>query len=199
MRPRRSTASSSPDWTRWLSRFVAALLLAWPLAAPAEFKAAELQPRVAGQQLEFGGGFDLTLPAKVEEAVSKGIPFEIVIEVRLYRERGLLWNETVGSWIRRRELRFHALSGQYLVREVSGKPEQQESFATLPEALRALGSLLELRLPLDRALPADGYQYLVRTRAWLDIESLPAPLRPRAYTSLDWHIGTGWNASKVAR
>lgn len=175
------------------------LLLAWPLPAPADFKAVEVQPRVTGQQLEFGGGFEMILPAKVEEAVNKGIPFEIVIEMRLYRERGLLWNETIGSWLRRRELRYHALSGQFLVREIGAKPEQQESYATLPDALRALGSLIELRLPLGRTLPADGYQYLARTRAWLDIESLPAPLRPRAYTSIDWHIGSGWSTWKVSR
>jgi hypothetical protein len=175
------------------------LLLLWPLAAPADFKAVEVQPRVTGQQLEFGGGFEMILPAKVEEAVSKGIPFEVVIEVRLYRERGLWWNESVGSWLRRRELRFHALSGQFLVREVGGKPDQQESFATLPEALRALGTLADLRLPLAQAPPAGNDQYLARTRAWLDIESLPAPLRPRAYTTIDWHISSGWSTWKVAR
>lgn len=192
-RPSTSSGSRNRLWLCVL------LLLAWPLAAPADFKAVELQPRATGQQLEFGGGFELILPAKVEEAVNKGIPFEIVIEARLYRERGMLWNETIGSWQRRRELRYHALSGQFLVREIGGKPDQQESFATLPDALRALGSLTELRLPLERALPADGYQYLARTRAWLDIESLPAPLRPRAYTSIDWHIGSGWSTWKVAR
>jgi len=176
-----------------------ALLLVAPAGWAADFKASEVQPRVTGKQLEFGGGFELALPRKVEEAVSKGIPFQVVIEVRLYRERGMLWNETVGSWLRRRELRYHALSGQFLVREIGSKPEAQESFSTLPEALRALGSLTDLRLPLDRALPADGYPYLARVRCSLDIESLPAPLRPRAYTSLDWYLGTGWSTWKVAQ
>ena len=189
-------STSSDSHSLW---WLCALLLAWPPALPAEVKAGDLQPRISAKTLEFGGGLELTLPRKVEEAVNKGIPFQIVIEVRLYRERGLLWNETIDSWQRRRELRYHALSGQFLVREIGAKPEQQESFATLPEALRALVSLVELRLPLERDLPADGYQYLTRVRAWLDIESLPTPLRPRAYTSIDWHIGTGWGTWKVAR
>ncbi|MEK6551575.1 MAG: DUF4390 domain-containing protein [Pseudomonadota bacterium] len=189
----------SPRSHRRILLWLCALLLAWPLALHAEPKTGDPQPRISAKTLEFGGGLELTLPRKVDEAVNKGIPFEIVIEVRLYRERGLLWNETIGSWQRRRELRYHALSGQFLVREIGAKPEQQESFATLPEAMRALVSLVELRLPLERELPADGYQYLARVRAWLDIESLPTPLRPRAYTSLDWHLGTGWGTWKVAR
>ena len=189
----------SPRSHRRILLWLCALLLAWPLALHAEPKTGDPQPRISAKTLEFGGGLELTLPRKVDEAVNKGIPFEIVIEVRLYRERGLLWNETIGSWQRRRELRYHALSGQFLVREIGAKPEQQESFATLPEAMRALVSLVELRLPLERELPADSYHYLARVRAWLDIESLPTPLRPRAYTSLDWHLGTGWGTWKVAR
>jgi len=189
-----------PGLKNWPSAlWLLALLSVMPPVQAAEFKAADIQPRVTGKTLEFTGGFELVLPQKVEEAVNKGIPFQVVIEARLYRERGMLWNETVGSWLLRRELRFHALSGQFLVRDIGGKPEQQESFTTLPEALRALGSLMELRLPLDHALPADGYEYLARVRASLDIESLPAPLRPRAYTSIDWHLSTGWSTWKVAR
>lgn len=174
----------------------AALLAAG--TALADFKAAEVQPRFAGSTLELGGGFELALTPKVEEALAKGIPLEIVVEARLYRERSLLWNARVGQWRLRREIRYHALSGQYLVRALGSAPESQESFTTLPEALRALGTLGEVKLVLAEA-PAPEAIYVVRLRASLDIEALPAPLRPVAYTSLDWHLDSGWNLWKVAR
>jgi hypothetical protein len=167
-------------------------------ANAAEFRPAEVHPRISGQTLEFTGGFDLALTPKVEEALGKGIPLETVLEVRLYRERSLLWNARVASWKHRREIRYHALSGQYLVQRRDGGSGTQESFTSLPEALRHLGSLDELRLTLEDP-PAAGDSYLVRARTALDIEALPALLRPVAYTSMSWHLDSGWSVWKVAR
>lgn len=180
------------------SLLLAATLFASSLAAGADFKTVEMHPRLTANQLELSGQMDLALSPKVEEALAKGIPIEIVIDIRLERERGLLWNATAGAWKLRRELRFHALSGQYLVRQLEPASALQESFATLPDALRFLGTLSELRFALDGVVRIDS-QYLTQLRTSLDIEALPAPLRPVAYTSLDWHLNSGWSQWAAAR
>jgi len=177
--------------------FAALLLLLLALPAGADFKVVEAQPRLEGKMLVLNGSLDLALTPKVEEALSKGIPLEVVIDVRLYRKRWLVWHQGVGRWTLRRRVVYHALSGQYLVGNASSEPEASESHGSMLEALRALGALNDVRLPLARAAPTDG-EYGVELRASLDIEALPAPLRPLAYTSLDWRLNSGWSTWKLA-
>lgn len=183
--------------TRRVAAGLLALLLA--TAASAEFKALEIQPKLTGNTLEMAGQLELALTPKVEEALAKGIPLEILLEVRLYRERDWLWNRKIGDWKLAREIRYHALSGQYLVKFSPARAEGQESYTSLTEALRALGNLSELRFALDEAPVGTDEALLIRLRASLDIEALPAPLRPVAYTSLAWHLNSGWSQWKVAR
>lgn len=169
-----------------------------PLAFAAGFKVSSLQSRAAGQTLHLNGNLDLTLTPKVEEAVGKGIPIELAIDVRLYRDRALLWDERIGSWTLRRELRYHALSGQYLIGGASGAPVGQESVNSLNEALTEMGSLDAVTLPLTTALKPDA-EYRVNVRVALDIEALPSLLRPVAYTSRAWDLNSGWTTWKVQR
>jgi hypothetical protein len=175
---------------------LAAALLALALPAAADFKVAELQPRLAGKTLVLNGKLDLALTPKVEEALTKGIRLDVTIDVRLYRKRWYVWNQGVGRWTLHRRIWYHALSGQYLV-SAGPDADARESHGSMLEALRALGALDDLKLPLAAEAPAED-DYSVELRASLDIEALPAPLRPVAYTSLDWRLNSGWTAWKLA-
>lgn len=176
---------------------LAAALLLLALPAGADFKVAEVQPRLEGKSLVLNGRLDLALTSKVEEALSKGIRLDVTIDVRLYRKRWHVWSQSVGRWTLHRRIWYHALSGQYLVSTSASDPEARESRGSMLEALRALGALDDLKLPLEAEAPADG-DYSIELRAGLDIEALPAPLRPVAYTSLDWRLNSGWTAWKLA-
>ena len=203
----------------------AALWLLFALPAVADFKVADIQPRLDGGALLLNGNIDFTLSAKVEEALSKGIQLDVVIDVRLYRLRWFVWHQGIGSWTLRRRISYHALSGQYLVSGISEtNTETKESHSSAQEALKALGALNDVRLPLAgdgrdaggttsgmekveqrrEQLPeqppraAPGSDYSVEVRASLDIEALPSPLRPVAYTSLAWRLNSGWSAWKFA-
>jgi len=184
--------------TNW--RRLAALLLGLAVLgqAAADFKVADVQPKFADQSLVLSGNIDLGLSSQVEEALSKGIPLEVVIEVRLYQYRRFLWDKQVATWTLHRSIQYHALSGQYLVSAGDPDSEIRESLLTQQEALKSLGSLNDLRLTLTDVAPADNY-YSVDVRASLDIEALPTPLRPVAYTSFAWHLNSGWTTWKVAR
>ena len=79
--------SVKADWRRFA---LAALALAALGEAAADFKIAEVQPKFTEQSLTFAGNLDLGLSAKVEEALAKGIPLEVVIDIRLYHQRRYL-------------------------------------------------------------------------------------------------------------
>ena len=208
--------------------------------ASAEFKVADVTPKLDAASLSLAGSLELGFTPKVEEALSKGIPIEVIVDMRLYRQRAFLWDENVAEWTLRRQIRYHALSGQYLISDVPecpnetaalspapssevqslqgtqkaqvgarsagagcavdtggpGSSEIRESLTSLSEALKQLGSLNELKLPLEQTLPPEE-AYSLELRVNLDIEALPAPLRPVAYTSLAWHLNSGWTTWKV--
>jgi len=175
----------------------ALLLLLLALPAGADFTVTEIKPRIEGKTLVLNGKLDLALTPKVEEALTKGIHLDVTIDVRLTRKRWVVWNQGVGSWTLHRRIWYHALSGQYLVSTSASDPGNRESHGSMLEALKALGTLDDLKLPLEGDAAAEG-EYSVELRAGLDIEALPTPLRPVAYTSLDWRLNSGWSTWKFA-
>lgn len=168
------------------------------LALASGFKVSSVQARATGQTLHLSGSFDLTLTPEVEEAIGNGIPVEIAMDFRLYRNRPLMWDERVATWTIRRELRYHALTGQYLISAAPAGPVARESFTSLNEALAQTGSLTDVALPLTTPLLSSA-EYHLRVRASLDIEALPALLRPLAYTSRAWDLNSGWTTWKAQR
>ena len=177
---------------RWA---MALLVLAYSSNASADFKVSDMQPRFGDHTLVLNGNLELGLNAKVEEALSKGIPLEVAIDVHLRRERRFLWDPKIAAWTLHRRIQYHALSGQYLVNMLPPEAEAGESLLTLQEALKQLGALSSVTLPLEKAVT--DHPYIVDIRVSLDIEALPTPLRPVAYTSFTWHLNSGWTSWKV--
>ncbi|MFL6655276.1 MAG: DUF4390 domain-containing protein [Sulfurifustis sp.] len=162
------------------------------------FKVSSVQARLTGPALQLSGNVELGLTPEVEEAIGTGIPIKLVFDVRLYRARPFLWDTKMASWKFSRELRYHALAGQYLINASADAPVARESFATLGDALAQLGTLDGLTFVATTPLPRDA-DYEVRVRASLDVEALPALLRPVAYTSRAWDLNSGWTTWSVQR
>jgi hypothetical protein len=180
----------------WL---VAIPVLMWFLLTTpgsADFDVSQMRARLDAGKVIVSGNLELGLNTKVEEAVSKGIPLDIDIELRLYRTRPILWARRLSDWRLRRQIRFHALSGQYLVSEIRDGAEVLESFTSLQQALRHMGTINDREFPVNAITDSEN-ALLLDTRVSLDIETLPAPLRPVAYTSLDWHLNSGWTTWTV--
>ena len=150
------------------------------------------------KRLELKGQLQVVLGGKTEEALSKGIPLEFIIDIRLYRSRPWIWDELVREWSFRHRIHYHALSRQYLVNGRGPDDKAVESFSSLQEAVSYLGSLDGIALQL-KSLPAKDMELDLAVRAHLDIEALPPPLKPVAYTSPSWRINTGWESWKVHR
>ena len=166
-------------------------------AALAQFDISNGEAQLNKQTLTVSASLELSLSDKAEEALSKGIPLEVITNLRLVQRRRWLWDRQLGAWSLKHRIRYHALSGQYLVSGKLPDIDATESFTSLQEALRYMGNIEEIDLALPETPPAGKQRYRLQLRTSLDIEALPAPLRPVAYTSPAWHLNSGWSTWKV--
>lgn len=148
----------------------------------------------AATQLE-GGVY--RLDARIEyhfsnaalEALQNGVPLIIEVEMQVRRRRSWVWDEVVYSLSQRFKLEYHALSRQYLVMNLNSR--ERRGFASRAAALQFMGQIDGFPM-LDKGLLSKDQRYEGALRAWLDIESLPTPLRVFAYLSDDWRLTSDW-------
>jgi hypothetical protein len=173
-------------------------LVLFSARAPADFAVRDVQARIVDLSVALNAQLELSLSARTEEALSKGIPLDIVTEFGLILHRWLLWDKEIADWQLRRRLQYHALSGQYLVSGLEPDIYEIESFASLQDALGYLANFNDSALPLTRKKKiSPDSEYSLKVRVYLDIESLPSPLRPVAYTTPSWHHNSGWTQWNV--
>lgn len=132
---------------------------------------------------------DLSLSHTALEALENGIALTVVINFEIRRVRELIWNELVAELEAKRRLSFHPLSNQYLVEDLNAGATS--TFRSLREALKALGQVRDFPL-IDAYLLEKDVRYVLQVGAYLDIESLPTPLRVLAYLNPDWHLSSEW-------
>lgn len=166
-------------------------LMATPPLARAEFAVKSVKIQIVSNQLVLNSNLDLSINQEIENALNKGITLTLVIECTLYRKRPLVWNKRIQHWRFHMNMRYHALSGRYIV---GGDTQQSsQSFLSAEAALKFMGDskVLHLGLSKIKSTKLDD-KYMLAFRVRLDIESLPAPLRPIAYTSTEWRLSTPW-------
>ena len=175
-------------------------LLALPAFANADFQIEPVSATIKGNQIEATAILELSLSNETEEALDKGIPLLIVVELALLRARPLLWKERIDRWRFPVQIRYHALSGRYIIEQTGAGPTGTDSFGsfrTVADALAAAGGTQRFLISVANRSLDDGSDYRLSIRASLDIESLPVPLRLVAYISPSWRLGSGWNQWKL--
>jgi len=135
-----------------------------------------------------------TLSEEAIQALESGVPITFAIEITLKRKRDFLWDPVVTTLRQQYRLQHHALSGQHLL--VNLATGTSRSFSALEDALDALERLSAI--PLIEADKLDPHEvYIGQMRASLDIEALPAPMRPLAYLSPEWWMSSHWRQWEV--
>lgn len=166
-------------------------------SAWADFVVRKVDTQLANSVLHINSVLDMVLSAQSEEALNKGIAFDVVTDIALIEHRRLLWNRVVTDRSLRQRVQYHALSGQYLV-SAEHAGQDVERFPTAQAALAYVGTLNDMQIPLAKKKAIDGkMRYSLKLRVRLDIESLPAPLRPLAYVTPSWHHNSGWTTWAV--
>ncbi|MCC6302270.1 MAG: DUF4390 domain-containing protein [Gammaproteobacteria bacterium] len=123
------------------------------------------------------------------EAMEKGVPLTVVMRIEILRERNYMWSQKVASLEQRYQLSFHALSQQYMLRNLNSG--SQYTFPSFDAARTVLGTIVDLPV-IDGNLLEDGARYTGRLMAELDVDQLPVPLRLLALVSGDWQLNSEW-------
>ncbi len=174
---------------RWLAALALCLL---PLSAPAETAAFRIEH--ADTVLEKGvyhlnAEIDYRFSHEALEALHNGVPITLNMYIEVGSHRWWWFDKVIASLEQRYQLQYHALTKKYLVRNLNSAG--QHSYTTLNGALMSLGNIQMLPV-IDRKLLKPDTRYWGRLRVQLDIEALPAPLRPLAYISSQWRLGSEW-------
>jgi hypothetical protein len=175
----------------WLAGGLALVLL-WPPAGLADtdepFTIQSTKVMRVDDSYQLSSVVDFDLNDTVLDALHNGVSLTIETQIRLYRERDWMWDKEVSSIDRRYRLRYFALSQLYLLTDL--EDDSKRSFLTLGAALYNLGHLHTTLVERHEIL--SGQPHYLNMRIFLDIESLPAPLRPLAYLSSRWRLKSKW-------
>ncbi|MGH8680879.1 MAG: DUF4390 domain-containing protein [Burkholderiales bacterium] len=178
--------------TRALRALLAAAALAAAAAAAEEIEVGAARLVGSAEGVVLNADFVLDLTARLEDALAQGVPLYFVVEFESYRPRWYWLDEKIGAATLTARLSFHALTRTY--RLSTGTLHQ--SFTTLDEALRALGTVREWLVLPPGALQADAaYDAYVRMR--LDTAQLPKPFQVSALANRDWSLASAWKKWQV--
>lgn len=175
------------SFTRCFKKFSFLLLIlasSFALQAWAEgiqVKSAELLPADNSYQLK--ADFDIDFSPEVEAALSKGVQLSFLIEFQLVQPREYWFDDEITTKTQMVQLRYHALSRQYLI----NIDQHQKSFATLGEAVDELSRLREWDV-FAKSDIAKGESYVASLRFRLDHSRLPKALQVEALSSEKWTL-----------
>ena len=169
-----------------------ALALATAAAVAEEIQVGAARLVASEEGIVLDADFELDLTPRLEDALTNGVPLYFVFEFECTRPRWYWFDEKIGTATLTARLSFHALTRTY--RLSTGTLHQ--SFATLDEALRALGRVREwLVLPRDALRPDTTYNAYVRMR--LDTAQLPKPFQVSALANREWVLASPWRRWEV--
>lgn len=127
----------------------------------------------------------------VRQAIDNGVPLVIETEIEFLKPRNYIWDEELASLEQRYQLQFHALSEQYLVRNLNSGA--QYTFFSLTAALQKIGNIDHLPILDEKLLSGKKKDsYYARIRAHLSFDNLPVPLKLNALISRSWWLGSEW-------
>jgi hypothetical protein len=176
-------------WRCWVL-----LLLLWAGAGRGEegdygFEVLKAELVPVGETYVLNADVDFRFSEPALEALENGVPLTLAMRLKVKRYRGWWMDATVYSEKRKFIVRYHPLAKSYqILQETSGVPQ---NFASRSALLAAMGEIRGWRaLPVTSLEPGEEYWAFFSVN--LDIEALPLPLRPIAYVSPSWYLGSPW-------
>jgi Domain of unknown function (DUF4390) len=182
---------STPFWKKF---DLAALLLAFALAVPAQLAAQTYGIEVrratvttAEDHYLLEADIDIVLSPPLEDALHKGIALYFLLEFEMVRSRWYWFNDKAVSRQQQYRLQFNALTRQYRI----GAGGFYQNFPTLNEALLVMARVRR-REDLEPGALSKGTNYIAGLRLRLDTSQLPKPFNLNALGSREWSLGSDW-------
>lgn len=140
--------------------------------------------------------FDFSLSEESEKALRHGIPIEIHTHFQLRLKRKWLWDRTISEKKIVYRLEHKPLTKNFLTINLS--TGLRKSYNNLNSALDEINSISKMKL-FEQNILSKEESYASRIKIYLDIASLPPPMRPQAYFSSSWKISSKWYEWEVIR
>lgn len=140
--------------------------------------------------------YDLELSEEAYKALRHGISFEIHAHFQLRLKRTWLWDKTIIEKQLIYKLEHKPLTENFLTIDL--KTGLRHSYDNLDAALNHIKNISKMTL-FDQDLIIKNKTYIARIRVFLDLESLPPPMRPQAYFSPNWNLASGWYEWELVR
>ena len=135
----------------------------------------------------------------IRAALKDGLTLTFDLDVVVSKERRFWVDDDVAKYTLHRELVYHAVSDRYLTRDVDPRANtQQHSYATLEEALEALGTVDAWPVLVASQLNVNR-DYRVSLRAGVRRGRLPDTLRVLLFWTDDWHRESEWFSWSLQR
>lgn len=135
----------------------------------------------------------------IRGALKDGLTLMFDLDMVVSRERRFWMDETIREYTLKRELSYHAVSDRYVMRDFEQRGStEQHSYATLEEALEALGNVDAFPILVTSQLSEDR-QYRVSLRAGVRRGRLPDTLRVLLFWTDDWHRESEWFSWSLQR
>ncbi len=147
------------------------------------------ETEVVDEVVRLDAGFDLTLSPELTEAINKGVPVTINIEMEVWRKRAYWLDDEVARVVQAYTITYNDLTRSYMLDNLNSGAHFQ--LPSLEAALWVISALSDLPF-IDSALLEPGEEYYYRIRLGVDVESLPVPLRVMALVLSRWHLTSDW-------
>lgn len=171
-----------------LSLALLGILLLVPLAR-ADFTIRSVETRLQNQVYLLNANIDYRFSEVTLEALQNGVPLIVLLDIEVEQQRNWWLNKSVAELQQGYLLLYHALSEKYIVNNLNSGA--QENYDSLRSAIAALGRIKDLPI-IDAQLVDRSNRYIVSLHTHLDLEALPAPMRPLAYISSQWRLESDW-------
>ena len=178
-------------WRHAALLFVAALSIVSENASADEFVINSAELVLINKVYQLNARMEFEFSKDVLAAIENGVPLVIETQIEFLKPRNYIWDKELASLEQRFQLQFHALSEQYIVRNLNSGA--QYTFFTLTAALQKIGNIDHLPL-IDQNLLTNkgGKKYYARIRTQLGFDNLPVPLKLTALVSRSWWLGSDW-------
>jgi hypothetical protein len=149
--------------------------------------------------IRIGNGYILNaqlsypLTPRVKQALDNGVPITFYQQFELIEPYPVVgnffdWSETIWSTEIQFELRYHALTEQYVLRTLD--THSHRTFSSLEAALYSMGEIAGLTLPPKHIDQMESKS--LRLRTGINLHALPTPMRPGALISSKWQLDSPW-------
>ena len=159
------------------------------IATAASFSIVSISTRIDAQQLLLNAHVEFKLSPAMIDALNNSVPLTLVLRIQVLKPRPLIWDKVISEREQRLRLEYHALVEKYLLTDLNSGVQQ--SFLNRLATVSYSGRLRDIPVIAEQQLQ-QGCDHYARMQLALDIEALPAPLRPVAYLSSDWRLSNDW-------